>query len=116
MIERDMIKNNEYDENKNIKAFEMTLGVEDIEDFLKLRFDKDAIDELTWNVFGIIKSDEYEETNVYKFTMHLPKSNLRLEMIASIGVNFMKTKLQDETSKKSELAFALSDMTNGMVQ
>lgn len=97
----------------NCVDFDYILEVD--EKRIRFRFTRNKNDLLVWNMMVVIKRTRDADSQVYNFSYQLPKINMDLVMVAAIGLKYFQLYLKEEVQLKSNLDFALGEITNGMV-
>lgn len=68
-----------------------------------------------WVMQIVIDRTKDKDSEIYNFAYVMPKENLPLELIAATGLKYYQLHLKEEIQLKSNLDFALGEITNGMV-
>ncbi len=82
---------------------------------LKATFKKSPIDSKQWALQVVMGRTRDADSQVYWFDYVLPKEGMDLTMIASIGLKYFQLYLKEEVQMKTNLDFALGEITGGMV-
>lgn len=97
----------------NCIDFDYILNID--EKRIRFRFTRDKDNLTVWNMMVIIKRTRDADSQVYNFGYQLPKENMDLTMVTAIGLKYFQMYLKEEVQMKSNLDFALGEITNGMV-
>lgn len=82
---------------------------------IRCRFTRERNQLSVWNMMVIIKRTRDADSQVYNFSYQLPKENMDLTMVTAIGLKYFQLYLKEEVQLKSNMDFALGEITNGMV-
>ena len=96
--------------DKKCVAFDYVIDIEG--KAIDIRFKKRESKQ--WNVRIVLDKTDTRDSNVYEFDYILPKENMDIVMIASIGLRYFQMCLKEEIQTKMNLDFALGEITEGM--
>ena len=82
---------------------------------IRLRFTRNTNNLCTWNMMAVLVKTRDADSQVYNFAYQLPKENMDLTMVAAIGLKYFQLHLKEEIQFKSNMDFALGEITMGMV-
>ena len=105
---------NRYCINGTCVDFDYILKLEDNKR-IRFRFTREKDSPSVWTMHVILKRTRDADSQVYNFGYQLPKANMDLTMVAAIGLKYFQMYLKEEIQSKSQLDFALGEITNGMV-
>lgn len=112
-----MIKQSDLVNRMNINGvcvdFDYILNIDDSR--IRCRFTRDNKQLYVWNMMVVINRTRDADSQVYNFSYQLPKVNMDLTMVASIGLKYFQLYLKEEIQLKSNIDFTIGEITNGMV-
>lgn len=108
MIQFKELRNRTYD-GKICVQFEYVIQLDDRQKVIARFERKVPYDGSLWVMQVILDRNAYHDCDVYNFAYALPKSNLPLETIASMGLKYFQFQLKEEIQLKSMLDFCIGD-------
>lgn len=112
-----MIKQSDLVNRMNVDGmcvdFDYILNID--ESRIRCRFMRDKNQPLIWNMMVVLKRTRDADSQVYNFSYQLPKSNMDLTMVTAIGLKYLQLYLKEEIQLKTNMDFAIGEITNGMV-
>lgn len=78
------------------------------------RYWKDMLIPCSWNMQVVIPGNSDCDSQVYTISYATPKDNIKLELIAALGLRQFQLRLKEEIQKKSEWDFALGEVLHDM--
>ena len=85
------------------------------EHWVRATFKRSHQDPSEWSMQVIIDRTRDKDSEVYNFGYIMPKSTIPLELIAATGLKYFQLYLKEEVQLKSNLDFALGEITNGVI-
>ena len=82
---------------------------------VRCRFTRETDNLSHWNMMVVIKRTRDADSQVYNFGYIMPKENMDLTMVAAVGLKCFQLYLKEEVQMKSNMDFALGEITKGMV-
>lgn len=82
---------------------------------IRCRFVRSKDDFKTWCMDVVLKRTRDADSQVYSFSYQLPKEYMDLTMVAAIGLKYFQLYLKEEIQLKSNIEFALGEITANMV-
>lgn len=82
---------------------------------IRYRFTRDKNQLYVWNMMVVINRTSDADSQVYNINYQLPKANMDLTMVAAIGLKYFQLYLKKEIQLKSNVEFALGEITANMV-
>lgn len=114
MISLKDLQNRVYS-GKNCTRFEYEFKVDDQGKTVRAVFEKLAEYTNTWKMRIILDRTRDKDSEVYNFTYTLPREDVKLELVAAIGLRYFQLYIKEEVQMKSNMDFALGELIEGVV-
>lgn len=103
------LQNRIYKE-KECTRFEYDIIGEQPEDNVTARFKRvdGAIN--TWNMQVVMEGTGYRESQVYSFSIEMPRRDASIILVCETGIRMLQMILKDEVQKKSALDFTIGQL------
>lgn len=95
-------------------GFECTVKPDE-EHWIQAVFKRNSENKNQWNMRVVIDRTRDKDSEVYNFGYIMPKDTIPLELVAATGLKYFQLYLKEEVQLKSNLDFALGEITNGVV-
>ena len=69
----------------------------------------------TWKMSIVLDRTRDKDSEVYNFMYALPKDDVKLELVAAIGLRYFQLHIKEEVQMKSNMDFALGEIIDGVV-
>lgn len=113
MIRLSDLQNRVYS-GKTCMRFEYELKVGDNKTAIAM-FTRAVEDVNMWTMHLVLDRTRDKDSEVYNFTYILPKGNISLMLIAATGLKYLQLHIKEEVQMKTDLDFALGEITNGVI-
>ena len=94
--------------------FECTVNL-DREHYIVALFRRQLHSPREWNMQVVIDRTRDKDGEVYNFGYIMPRDDIPLELVAATGLKYFQLHIKEEVQMKSNLDFALGELTNGVV-
>lgn len=69
----------------------------------------------TWKMSIVLDRTRDKDSEVYNFMYALPKDDIKLELVAAIGLRYFQLHIKEEVQMKSNMDFVLGEIIEGVV-